>query len=325
MIDLEFTAGFIAQFEGFVDHVYLDAVNVETIGFGETRRDLIERYRGGITRAEGLELLKGRVQEFADNVAACITNGAALTPERHAALTSLAYNIGVGAFRGSTACKRFNAGELDGVAEAINMWNKAGGQVLAGLSRRRSAEAALFQGGGSSPGAMSMAAAPATEVLREGERGDAVRELQRRLTERGFALTADGIFGPATGAAVRAFQGQNGLDADGVVGPATWARLTGARAAPPPCSDASEVPPWPGRLLAEGVDGDDVRRAQGRLKERGWRIVVDARFGPKTDAVVRKYQGEKALVVDGCIGPTTWRSMWTVPVTGRGADPDDAS
>jgi peptidoglycan hydrolase-like protein with peptidoglycan-binding domain len=45
MIDLDFTANFIAGFEGFVDHVYLDAVGVETVGYGETRRDVIELAR----------------------------------------------------------------------------------------------------------------------------------------------------------------------------------------------------------------------------------------------------------------------------------------
>src|SRR4051794_27461225 len=133
MIDQEFTARFVAGFEGFVGHVYRDAVGVETIGYGETRRDVIERYRNsGMSQADALELLKRRVQEFADAVEACITNKAALTPSRHAAFTSFAYNVGVGGFRDSTACKRFNAGDLAGVPEALGWWNKGGGQVLEG-------------------------------------------------------------------------------------------------------------------------------------------------------------------------------------------------
>jgi hypothetical protein len=58
-------------------------------------------------------------------------------------------------------------------------------------------------------------------VLR-GSRGSDVAELQRRLTDQGFDLQADGIFGKRTDAAVRQFQEQNALDVDGMVGPLTW-------------------------------------------------------------------------------------------------------
>lgn len=79
MIDLESTAAFIASFEGFVDDVYLDAVGVETVGYGETRRDVIERYRGRtIPKDEALQLQERRVQEFVDAVEASITNRSAL-------------------------------------------------------------------------------------------------------------------------------------------------------------------------------------------------------------------------------------------------------
>jgi hypothetical protein len=57
-------------------------------------------------------------------------------------------------------------------------------------------------------------------VLRMGDHGDAVKELQTAL-----GIGADGDFGPGTKAAVVAFQAKNGLGADGIVGPATWAKL----------------------------------------------------------------------------------------------------
>jgi lysozyme len=254
MIDVDFTVTFIAGFEGFVDHVYRDAVGVETIGYGETRRDVIERCRqSGISQQDALELLKQRVQEFADAVERCITNTSALTPARHAALTSLAYNIGVGGFRDSTACKRFNAGDLAGVPEAMGWWNKGDNVVIEGLVRRRAAEGALFSEG-AAPAAGPVEHLVVTDpgagndVLREGDHGEG-------------------------------------------------------------------VPPWPGRLMQGGVDGDDVRQVQRRLADRGWAIVVDARFGPKTDGIVRAFQGEKALLVDGVVGPRTWESLWAAPVT----------
>jgi peptidoglycan hydrolase-like protein with peptidoglycan-binding domain len=63
-------------------------------------------------------------------------------------------------------------------------------------------------------------------TLRRGSRGEAVKELQRRLQAAGFNPGAiDGIFGQGTDSAVRAFQRARGLTADGIVGPNTWAKL----------------------------------------------------------------------------------------------------
>jgi hypothetical protein len=68
--------------------------------------------------------------------------------------------------------------------------------------------------------------APAADgMLRQGDRGPAVADLQRRLTEAGFPCSADGEFGPLTAEAVRAFQASRNLDVDAVVGPRTQAEL----------------------------------------------------------------------------------------------------
>lgn len=63
--------------------------------------------------------------------------------------------------------------------------------------------------------------------VRRSDSNHAVRGGQRQLNKYGYALTVDGIFGPATEAAVRDFQLQNGLTVDGVVGTSTWRTLTG--------------------------------------------------------------------------------------------------
>lgn len=64
-------------------------------------------------------------------------------------------------------------------------------------------------------------------TVRSGDSGHAVRGLQRQLNRYGYALVVDGIFGPATDAAVRDFQLQNGLSVDGIAGQNTWRTLTG--------------------------------------------------------------------------------------------------
>lgn len=63
------------------------------------------------------------------------------------------------------------------------------------------------------------------QTLRQGSSGDAVKILQTGLNGRGYALIADGVFGPATDNAVRRFQADNGLAVDGIVGPQTWSAL----------------------------------------------------------------------------------------------------
>ena len=68
-------------------------------------------------------------------------------------------------------------------------------------------------------------ASPDDAVLRRPASGPAVVRLQERLNVHGAGLTVDGAFGPATEAAVRAFQTSMGLTVDGIVGPATWAAL----------------------------------------------------------------------------------------------------
>jgi lysozyme len=59
------------------------------------------------------------------------------------ALVSFTYNVGAGAFRTSTLLKKLNAGDTVGACNQLPRWNKAGGKVLPGLTRRRAAEQAL--------------------------------------------------------------------------------------------------------------------------------------------------------------------------------------
>ncbi len=67
-----------------------------------------------------------------------------------------------------------------------------------------------------------------TPLLLYGYTGEAVKRLQTILNTQGFDLEVDGSFGPATLAAVKAFQENNGLDPDGKVGPLTWGKLLNA-------------------------------------------------------------------------------------------------
>ncbi|MEV0889016.1 peptidoglycan-binding domain-containing protein [Streptomyces microflavus] len=62
-------------------------------------------------------------------------------------------------------------------------------------------------------------------VIRQGDTGDRVREIQCLAIYHGYSLTVDGQFGPATKNAVTAFQRARGIGADGIVGSSTWRQL----------------------------------------------------------------------------------------------------
>ncbi|MBD2505646.1 peptidoglycan-binding domain-containing protein [Anabaena azotica] len=73
--------------------------------------------------------------------------------------------------------------------------------------------------------ANAQAAQVADPVLRQGDSGAAVSELQRLLNAKGVKVSVDAIFGASTQKAVIQFQRSNGLTADGIVGAKTWAAL----------------------------------------------------------------------------------------------------
>jgi hypothetical protein len=74
------------------------------------------------------------------------------------------------------------------------------------------------------------------------------------------------------------------------------------------------TPPFPG-CCSLGSVGSAVRQVQQRLRDRGWTIDADGEFGPGTDAVVRAFQSNKHLEVDGAVGPLTWDALWAVPIS----------
>ena len=62
---------------------------------------------------------------------------------RQVAMVSFAYNVGVGAYCGSSVARLLNAGQTRAACDALLKWNKAGGVVFPGLTRRRQAEREL--------------------------------------------------------------------------------------------------------------------------------------------------------------------------------------
>jgi lysozyme len=129
----------IKEFEGRHLKAYQDPVGIWTIGFGHTGRVKPGQV---ITPAEAEALL---VLDLA-HADACVNSNVsvAIAQAQFDALTSFVYNLGCGAFRRSTLLRLINAGEMQAAADQFPRWNKAGGNVLRGLTRRREAERRLF-------------------------------------------------------------------------------------------------------------------------------------------------------------------------------------
>ena len=139
------TVDLVKEFEGFRAKAYKCPAGVWTIGYGTTAAADV-----GITPSVGMTISKSDAEKylhaalakFADQIAPSITTP--INENEFGAFVSLAYNVGSGAFKKSSALRSFNAGDKEGAAKAILLWNKAGGKVLNGLTRRREAERKLF-------------------------------------------------------------------------------------------------------------------------------------------------------------------------------------
>lgn len=139
----------VASFEGFVDHWYPDpgkGWDVPTCCYGHTDAAGPPYYRDTkarkFTMADGKAILARDLEKVRANVETMVK--VPLTDHQFGALVSLTYNIGEGAFARSTLLKRLNAGDYAAAGEQFARWNRSGGKVLNGLTRRRAAEAAFF-------------------------------------------------------------------------------------------------------------------------------------------------------------------------------------
>lgn len=148
------------------------------------------------------------------------------------------------------------------------------------------------------------------EILKRDSWGDLVSVVQHDLNQRGFDAGApDGVFGPRTEAAVKAFQKSQNLPADGRVGPDTWKAL-GYEYRPPAVEQQPPPEETVDRLLKPGDRGDWVQILQHRLNLMGMDAgQPDGIFGPKTEDAVKAAQKAFGLPADGTVGPETWRVL----------------
>lgn len=138
----------------------------------------------------------------------------------------------------------------------------------------------------------------AAALVRRGDRGDGVSELQESLVELGYDVgPVDGIFGGLTETAVILLQVDFRLDADGLVGTITKGAISGLLRPD-------------GAILGFGRSSDEVADLQSALNEAGVDAgSADGVFGPKTLQAVILFQKGSELTVDGLVGPQTWGAL----------------
>ena len=129
----------VKHFEGLVLKAYKCPAGVWTIGYGHTK-DVQPGDSWSEDHAD--HMLEVEMEEYEKYINDLVE--VELNQNQFDAMVSWVYNLGVGNLQSSTLLKVLNAGDYAGVPEQIMRWNKAGGKVLEGLTRRRQAEADLF-------------------------------------------------------------------------------------------------------------------------------------------------------------------------------------
>lgn len=136
----------IAKFEGLRLRAYLDGANIWTIGYGSTKNPFTgEKVKEGdvITQETALAWLREEIKARTSAIKKLVK--VPINDNQLAALTSLAYNIGLGAFQRSTLLRLLNnKAPLTQVADQFLVWNRIKGVVSRGLTNRRQLERELF-------------------------------------------------------------------------------------------------------------------------------------------------------------------------------------
>lgn len=240
----------VKSFEGRALKSYKDCVGVWTIGYGNTNHDQFAVSYLGRAIGPGIEITEAQADYLLHE-----SMKRKYLPQVEAKMPGVkqpafdaggSFHYNTGAIGKASWVPKFLANA--DFKSALLSWNKGGGRVLAGLTRRREREYAMCATGNYGPeGKMSppvlnakgtvikskqkegVAAVPKKGVpgmLRKGDAMPEVTDLQNKLTEVGFKVPVTGKFDDATETAVRAFQTAHPqLTQDGVVGPATRTQL----------------------------------------------------------------------------------------------------
>lgn len=197
-----------------------------------------------------------------------------------------------------------------GVAVAV----PAAGGLLASAPAHALAPGSTTGTSGSTGTSAGTATTAVNPLVYYGSRGTAVRTVQAKV-----GVPVDGIFGPATLAAVKSFQRSNGLVPDGVVGTLTWAKIGSSATAGTGTGSGSTTTTTPSTpvvttpttacstsstIIGYGSQGQLVQLLQTRLG-----VSVNGWFNMTTKRAVQAFQSQNGLASDGVVGPLTWAKL----------------
>jgi lysozyme len=338
------------DFEGLRLDAYLDCVGVPTIGYGTTR------YPHGQKVALGDSITEEQAEAFlkfeCETVGRDILNikGIHLNQNQFDAVVSFCYNLGMGAFRGSTLCDKIVNKDFLGASGEFLKWNKGTIQgikvPLRGLTKRREQERLLFD-----KGTTTLAEATDPTDLSPEESVTSIELVKSKDKNYllAFGKSKDGEprepiqivqlenrFTDTLLSAIRMYPNLESFDfADNGrdISTQDYVSFSGRQSSIP---KAQSQPKLDRNLLVIGVRDDDrsnnVTDLQRRLKELGYlRGEIDGIFGRITDSAVRDFQRDYFGVseADGLVGPKTWDKLWngtavvgpsrpqTSPISGR--------
>ena len=162
-----------------------------------------------------------------------------------------------------------------------------------------------------------------TTYIRENSSGATVSKVQTELKALGYYYgQITGNAGPKTVAAIKSFQGKNGLTADGIAGPQTIAKIDAAYEAKGGSSSGSGSSASGLKLNSKGTD---VRNLQQDLTTLGYYWAeITGNFGAKTETAVKRFQEENGLTADGVAGTKTLNAI-AAAVARKGGTPASGS
>lgn len=162
-----------------------------------------------------------------------------------------------------------------------------------------------------------------TTYIRENSSGATVSKVQTELKALGYySGQITGNAGPKTVAAIKSFQGKNGLTADGIAGPQTIAKIDAAYEAKGGSSSGSGSSASGLKLNSKGTD---VRNLQQDLTTLGYYWAeITGNFGAKTETAVKRFQEENGLTADGVAGTKTLNAI-AAAVARKGGTPASGS
>lgn len=143
---------------------------------------------------------------------------------------------------------------------------------------------------------------PILRLIKDGPymKNNHVLAVQKALKARSYDLTCDSVYGPQTESVVKKFQKDNNLKPDGIVGKLTYEALR----------IGSENKFYPLiKLTNPYQEGEHIKEIQQILSNKGYQISIDGTYGPESEAIVRQFQKDSGLKVDGVVGQQTYQKL----------------